>query len=86
MSQLGRLKQQISSLGEAASKTANGLQGFDSQFSSQIQNVSATMGGSAQSKDQQVIADLQSASKAVKDAVQALQKASRTAKDYGASL
>ena len=86
MSQLQQLKQQIASIGEAANKTATGLQSFNSQFSQQISGVTAAIGGSAQQKDKEIIASLQKASQEVRQAAQALAQASKVAKQYGASL
>lgn len=86
MSQLSQLKQQIEALGNSARQTSASLRGFSSQFRTHIQEVHATIGGSAQGKDRQVIADLQAASQAVDSAVRALQTAAGTARSYGASL
>lgn len=86
VSQLSQLKQQIIALSESAEKTSAGLQNFGSNFNSQIQTVSATIGGSSQGKDREVIQSLQQAAKAVQEATQALGIAARTAKSYGSSL
>lgn len=86
MSQLGQLKQQIDTLGNSARQTAASLQGFSSQFRSHIEEVNATIGGSAQGKDREVIGDLHAASRAVDSAVRALQTAAKTARTYGDSL
>lgn len=86
MSQLGQLKEQIEALGTSAQRTAGSLQGFNSTFNSHIQQVEATIGGSAQGKDREVISAFDAASRAVDSAVQALQQAAGTARSYGASL
>lgn len=86
MSQLSQLKQQINQLASAAEKAAQMLGGFDNQFTQQIQAVGATIGGSSQRKDQEVMQALQQASKQVKGSMQALGQASKVAKQYGASL
>lgn len=86
MSQLQQLKQQINALAQTAKSTGGSLAQFDRTFKQQISQVQATIGGSAQSKDQAVIDSLTTASKQVNTAVQALQQAAATAQQYGNSL
>lgn len=86
MSALTQLKQTINGLAEASKRTANGLGQFDQQFNQQMQGVQQAIGGSSQSKDREVVAALHQASKAVKEATQALQQAARVAGQYGQSL
>lgn len=86
MSQLGALKQQISSIGNDAKTTAQGLQGFKGKFSQAVGQVQATVGGSAQQVDQQMISTLQAAEKQVDAAIAALQQAAQAANKYSSSL
>ena len=86
MSQLTQLKQQISALANDAKNTANGLAGFKSKFSQAVNQVSATVGGSAQKVDQELIQALQMAEREVDQAIQALQAASQKATTYAQSL
>lgn len=85
-SQLAQLREQINGLAEAANKTGGTLAGFSQTFSQHTQRVEATIGGSAQNKDREVIEVLNQADKAVKEAVVQLQNAARVAKTYGESL
>ena len=86
MSQLQQLKQTISGLADGAKKTGSNLAGFDKTFSQHTQAVQQAIGGSSQRKDQEVVSALQEASKAVKQAVGALQNAAKIASSYGQSL
>lgn len=86
MSQLQQLKQEINALAQSAKKTGGSLAQFDRTFTQQINQVQSTIGGSAQSKDKEVINSLNAASKQVKTAIQALQQAANTAQNYGNSL
>lgn len=85
-SSLAQLKQTVNGLAEASKRTATGLSSFGTQFAQQITAVQAAIGGSAQKKDQEVVAALQAAAKAVKEATQRLQQAERVARIYGQSL
>ena len=86
MSQLSQLKQQIASIGNDAKTTAQGLQGFKGKFSQAVSQVQATIGGSAQSVDQQMVTTLQAAERQVDAAIAALQQAAQAANKYAASL
>lgn len=86
MSELQKLKQNIQSLASSAKQTGAGLGQFKSKFSSQVNQVQAAIGGSAQRKDQEVVQALQAASKQVDAAVAALEQAAKVASAYGASL
>ncbi len=86
MSQLAQLKQQINSIGNDAKTTAAGLSGFKSKFSQSVGQVSATVGGSAQQVDKQMIQTLQAAEKQVDAAIAALQQAASAANAYASSL
>ena len=56
MSQLQQLKQQITDIGRSARRTSQGLAQFDRSFSQQAAQVEAVIGGSAQSKDREMVA------------------------------
>lgn len=86
MSQLGNVKQQLTTIGSDASTTANGLAGFKSKFSQAVGQVNATIGGTAQGVDKDLINTLQAAEKQVDAAIAALQQASKSARDFAASL
>lgn len=86
MSQLQQLRQQVSSIGQDAKSTAQGLSSFKSKFSQAVGQVSATVGGSSQQVDQKLIASLQAAEKQVDQAVAALQQAASAAQQYSSSL
>ena len=86
MSQLSQLKQQIDGLAQQAKATGASLGSFRAKFSQSISQVQATIGGSTQRKDQEVVQALQDAQQKVDAAVQALEQAARTAQTYGQSL
>jgi gas vesicle protein len=86
MSQLGQLKSQIESIAQDAKSTGAQLSAFSSRFSQSCSQVQATIGGSAQGKDREVVAAVQDAQRKVKDAVEALGQAARVATAYGRSL
>jgi hypothetical protein len=86
MSQLNQLKGQINSLAQDAKGTAQGLTGFKSKFSGAVGQVAATVGGSAQRVDQDMIATLQAAERQVDEAISALHAAASAASGYAASL
>lgn len=86
MSQLSAVKQQLASIGNDAKTTAGGLAGFKSKFSEAINQVQATIGGSAQGVDKDMIQTLQEAEKQVNAAIGALQQASQAANQFAASL
>ena len=80
------IKQQVNQLGQEARTQAQGLVSFKPKFSQAVGQVSATIGGSAQRVDQDMIATLQAAEKQVDEAVRALQAAATAAGRYAASL
>lgn len=85
-SQLGNLKRTIDELSKDAQRTGNNLSTFKNTFNKSIGTVSSTIGGSAQRKDQEVIASFQEAAKAVEQAVAALEQAAKIGSQYGQSL
>ena len=86
MSQLGQLKGQINQLANESKKTAGSLAAYKSKFSTQVSQVTATIGGSAQRVDQDMIQTLQTAEKQLDAAVAALQQAATAANRYASSL
>ncbi len=82
MSQISQLKQQVNQVASDAQNTAAGLSAFSNKFTSAIAQIEGLIGGTAKGTDKQLIATLQSADKEVKAAVQALQSASKSAKDW----
>lgn len=86
MSQLGQLKGQIESIAQQAKSTSGQLAAFKSKFSQAASQVQSTIGGSAQSKDKEVVQAIQDAQSKVDAAAQALTQAARVASAYGQSL
>lgn len=86
MSQLSAVKQQLTTIGNDAKTTAAGLAGFKSKFSQAVNQVQATIGGTAQGVDKDMIQTLQAAEKQVDAAIVALQQASQAASKFAASL
>lgn len=86
MSQLTQLKQRIAAVGNDAKTTAQGLAGFKSKFSTAVSQVAATIGGSSQNVDKEMVQSLQAAEKQVDQAIAALQQAAQVANRYAASL
>lgn len=86
MSQIQQVKQACHELARGSTQAAASLAQFKRQFDQQSQQVSAAIGGSAQRKDQEVIAALGQAARAVQQAQQALEQAGRVAAGYGQSL
>lgn len=82
MSQLNTVKQQIIQVSNDTKTTAGGLSSFSGKFSSAINQVEASIGGTAKGTDKQLIATLQAAEKQVKAAIDALNKASADAKKW----
>ncbi len=86
MSQLSGVKQQLTSIASDAKSTAAGLTGFKSKFSQAVNQVQATIGGSAQGVDKDMIQTLQAAEKQLDAAIGALQQASQAASKFASSL
>lgn len=86
MSKLTELKQTIDDVAQQAKATAGSLNAFKSKFSQSIGQVQATIGGSTQRKDQEVISAITQAQARVDAAAEALVEAARIAKGYGESL
>ncbi|WP_298045275.1 hypothetical protein [uncultured Microbacterium sp.] len=86
MSQLSSVKQQLASISTDAKSTAAGLTGFKSKFSQAVNQVQATIGGTASGTDKEMIQALQAAEKQLDAAITALQQASQSAGRFAASL
>ncbi|WLP92147.1 hypothetical protein [Gordonia sp. NB41Y] len=86
MSELQKLKATIDGLANGAKQTGGSLGQFRSKFTSQMSQVRAAIGGSAQRKDQEVINALEAANKQVATAIAALENAAKVASNYGKSL
>ncbi|QSE87880.1 hypothetical protein JWS13_04490 (plasmid) [Rhodococcus pseudokoreensis] len=86
MSQLTQLKQRVAAVGNDAKTTAQGLAGFKSKFSNAVNQVTATLGGSSQHVDRDMVQALQAAEKQVDQAIVALQQAAQVANRYSSSL
>jgi hypothetical protein len=86
MSQLNSVKQQLTSISTDAKSTASGLAGFKSKFSQAVNQVQATIGGTASGADKEMIQTLQIAEKQLDAAITALQQASQSASRFSASL
>lgn len=81
-----KLKQVVNDFAQQANKSSSGLAQLERQFSKQLGDVKAVIGGSSQRKDAEVMGALQEASKAVRTAAESLQRASRIASQYSQSL
>lgn len=79
MSQLQQLKQQVTSIGQSANRTAQGLAQFDRSFSQQAAQVEAVIGGSAQNKDREMVASIEDARRKVHAATISLERVTRVA-------
>ena len=85
-SQLQNTAQQVRQLGDDAKKTAAQLANYKAVFSRAVAKVRGTIGGSTASVDRNMIATFQQAEKEVDEAIAALQRASKAATDYAATL
>jgi methyl-accepting chemotaxis protein len=86
MSQLSQLKQAVHRVSQSARTSGGELQHFSGEFRKQVGEVQSLIGGSAQGADRQVVQSLESASKAVEQAVAALHSAAQTATQYSNGL
>ncbi|CAM3804490.1 hypothetical protein [Smaragdicoccus niigatensis] len=86
MSQLTQLKQHIAAVGNDAKTTAQGLAGFKSKFGQAVGQVTATIGGSAQNVDKDMVQALQAAERQLDQAIVALQQAAQVAHRYASSI
>lgn len=86
MSQLGNLKAQIDVVADQSMRMGGSLNGFRSQFNATVNQVQATIGGSAQGKDRALIEAIVAAQRQVDQAAAALMQAAATARSYSSSL
>lgn len=86
MSRLSSVKQQLVSISSDARSTAGGLSGFKVKFSQAVNQVQATIGGSVQGVDKDMIQAFQVAEKQLDTAIAALHQASQAASRFAASL
>jgi methyl-accepting chemotaxis protein len=86
MSDLSQLKSQLHAIAGDAQSTSGQIASFQSKFSRAINEVQQRIGGSATGTDKQIIEILQGASKAVKDASEALSSAAKSARGYADSI
>jgi ABC-type transporter Mla subunit MlaD len=85
-SQLQQLKRSLSAFSQTTDRASNTLMQQSREYERAAQQLLSMIGGSATGKDREVASAIQAASRAVQQAGQALSKASRTAKNYGASI
>lgn len=86
MSELARLKQNIDGIAQSAQTASANLAMFEQKFSQQSQAVQQIIGGSAQGKDRDVMSSIEQASRAVRQAGAALERAAKVARQYGSSI
>jgi hypothetical protein len=85
-SQVQQLKHALAAFGRTTDAAAQTLMQQSREYDRAAQQVLALIGGSATGKDREVANAIQSASRAVAQAGQALSQASRTAQNYGSSI
>jgi ABC-type transporter Mla subunit MlaD len=85
-SQVQRLKHSLTAFSGTTDQASNSLLQQSREYDRAAQQVLSLIGGSATGKDREVANAIQSASRAVEQAGQALSRASRTARNYGASI
>lgn len=85
-SQLNQLKSQINTIAHDLKQTGSEISQYQQRLERQVQQIQATIGGSAQKKDQQVIAVLQRANAQVKATVEAMHEAAQVSTNYSSSL
>jgi ABC-type transporter Mla subunit MlaD len=85
-SQLQQLKTALTAFSGTTEQAARTLMQQSREYDRAAQEVLSLIGGSATGKDREVANAIQSASRAVEQAGEALARASRTAQNYGASI
>ncbi|HVD86064.1 MAG TPA: hypothetical protein VNB59_01525 [Solirubrobacterales bacterium] len=85
-SQLQQLKTALTVFSGTTEQAARALMQQSREYDRAAQEVLSLIGGSATGKDREVANAIQSASRAVEQAGEALTRASRTAQNYGASI
>lgn len=86
MSQLTNVKAQIAALAAQAKTLSGQLAQFKTQFGRTANQVQATIGGSAQGKDRELLQAVQAAQKQVEAAAAMMATVEQKARQYGASL
>jgi len=85
-SQVQQLKHSLSAFGQTTDRASGSLMQQGKDFDRAAQQLLALIGGSATGKDREVASAIHAASRAVREAGQAMQHASTTARNYGASI
>lgn len=83
-SSIAQIKQYVNQIGQNATSTAAQLNQLAGNLDKNMAAVSSAIGGTASGEDKAMIASFQQASKAVRDAVAALQAAGSAAKTWSA--
>lgn len=86
MSVLEDLRSLTLELSDDTKRTSENLAAYSRAFNKQRDGINQALRGSNQKKDQELMATVDDAERQVKQAVAALQKASRVARDYAHSL
>lgn len=85
-SQLEQLIANVRNIGQGAKRTSANLQDFDMVFTKHVDSVTNAIGGGTRRADQNVIAALELARKATKEASVALDAAARACEEYATSI
>ena len=81
-STISQIKQQVNQIGQQATSTAGQLSQLASNLNKNVAAIDNAIGGTSSGEDKTMVASFQQASKAVNDAVRALQAAGKAAKDW----
>ncbi len=81
-----QIKQQVNQIGQQATQTAGQLAQLASNFDTNIAVVNSAIGGVTSGEDKTMIASLQQASQAVKNASASLIAAANAAKNWAAKV
>lgn len=81
-STISQIKQQVNQIGQQATSTAGQLSQLASNLNKNVAAIDNAIGGTSSGEDKTMVASFQQASKAVNDAVRALQAAGNAAKDW----
>ena len=82
MSSITQIKQQVNAIGQQATATAAQLAQMATNINKNAAAVTQAIGDTASGEDKQMVASFQLASKAMNQAVQALQAAGQSAKNW----
>ncbi|WGH84478.1 hypothetical protein [Auritidibacter ignavus] len=86
MSVLEKLRGLTLELSADTQRTGESLSAYSHEFNKQRVRINDTLRGSTQRKDQELMATVDDAERQVRQAVLALQRASRVARDYAHNL